>query len=132
MDDERDFTIDVPLAKVDTAKRLVTGIVMEPGTIDSQNDFATAEVIEKAAHDFLAEYNKKTQLGLMHEMFGQIGVNLVESYIAPVDFELNGVAVKKGTWVMTTKINDDELWDKVQKGEITGYSVGGIATVPAE
>lgn len=131
MDTEEDFKLDIPLNKVDTAKRLVTGIVLEPDVVDSQGDTVPAEVIEKSAHDFLAEYNKMSQLGLMHVMFGELGISLVESYIAPVDFELNGVAVKKGTWVMTTKIHDDVLWGKIQNGEITGYSVGGTATVRA-
>jgi len=27
--------------------------------------------------------------------------------------------------VLATKINDSRVWDMVEKGEITGYSVGG-------
>ncbi len=129
---DHDVKINIPIAKVDQAKRLVTGIVLEPDSIDSQNDTVSADVIEVSAHDFLAKYNKMTQMGLMHTIFGQIGVSLVESYVAPVDFELNGKPVKKGSWIMTTKIHDDQLWNKVQNGEITGYSIGGVATLPAD
>lgn len=125
------FKIDLPINKVDSDKRLVTGVVLEPDTVDSQGDIVSAEVIEEAAHNFLSRYNQQTQLGIMHSVFGKLGIELVESYIAPVDFALNGVDVKKGTWIITTKILDDALWEKVKKGEITGYSVGGTATVAA-
>ena len=32
---------------------------------------------------------------------------------------------KKGDWFMGTKIVDDDLWGQIERGEITGYSMGG-------
>lgn len=49
----------------------------------------------------------------------------VESYIAPCDFEMNGHTVVKGSWVMATKINDDNLWKEVVEKGINGYSIKG-------
>ena len=33
----------------------------------------------------------------------------------------------KGAWVLVTKVLDDDIWEKIQKGVITGYSLAGSA-----
>lgn len=119
----------VPIAKIDKEKRLVTGIVLEPDTIDAQDDTIDAEAIERAAHNFLSKYHKETRLGLLHKIFGEIGVDLVESWVSPLDMVMGEEKVKKGTWVMTVKVLDDALWRQIKSGEITGFSIGGVATV---
>lgn len=50
---------------------------------------------------------------------------VVESYIAPVDFELGGEKVKKGDWLVGCVWNR-EYFDKILSGERTGYSIEGI------
>lgn len=126
---DADVTWQCTFVKADTAKRLVTGIVLEPDEIDLQNDTISEEEIERAAHKFLAQYNKLTKMGLMHQMFGNIGVDLVESWIAREDGSMGGAPVKKGSWLMTVYVKSDPLWRKVQDGEITGFSIGGTAKV---
>ena len=115
-------------------RRLVTGIVLEPGVVDAQNDIEKAEVIERAAHQFLANYNRPptdggTTLGLMHKQFQDVGVELVESSIAPADYYLGGTTnakkVKKGSWVVTVHVSSDKTWSDVKDGRLTGFSVGG-------
>jgi hypothetical protein len=129
-----DIVITIPIRKVEAEKRLVYGIVLQPGTAedtDAHKDWVSAATIEKAAHAFLTRYHRQSQLGLQHTVFGEIGVDLAECYIAPVDFELGGEAVTKGSWVMVTKVVDDALWEDVKSGKFTGYSIGGVATVAA-
>lgn len=106
----------------DEAERLVYGIVYEPDTIDAHGDFADAKTIEKAAHEFMLKYR---QIDKKHDFVAGVG-EVVESYIAPADMELNGETVKKGTWILTTKV-DEETWEAVKEGEFQGYSLAGIA-----
>lgn len=106
----------------DEEKRLVYGIVYEPDTLDAHNDYADAETIEKAAHEFMLKYR---QIDKNHDFVAGVG-EVVESYIAPADMELNGEPVKKGTWILTTKA-DEETWEAVKKGEFQGYSLAGVA-----
>ncbi|MFA2589977.1 XkdF-like putative serine protease domain-containing protein [Bacillus mobilis] len=106
----------------DEEKRLVYGIVYEPDTLDAHNDFTDAETIEKAAHEFMLKYR---QIDKNHDFVAGVG-EVVESYIAPADMELNGEPVKKGTWILTTKA-DEETWEAVKKGEFQGYSLAGVA-----
>ena len=115
--------IYVPIVKADEEKRLVYGIVLEPGTIDSQNDAVTSDEIEKAAHGFML---RAGGLDREHErLLEKSEAAIVENYIAPVDFELGGQAVTKGSWLMVTKIFSDLMWGQVKAGEIAGYSIRG-------
>lgn len=119
----------VEIAKANDEQQTVTGIVLQPETTDAQGDIYDADVIRNAAYDFLASYNKTTKLGLQHSTFPKGKMDLVESYLAPIDFVLNTHIVKGGSWVMTVKVLDSKLWAKVKAGTIGGFSIGGKAKV---
>ncbi|AQY42394.1 XkdF-like putative serine protease domain-containing protein [Bacillus thuringiensis] len=112
------------LTKADDPKKLVYGVVYEPGVEDAHQDFMTAEEIEKAAHEFLKD---SRDIDKQHDFVPGAG-ELVESYIAPDDLEINGQTITKGSWVIATKATD-EVWEQIQNGDITGYSMAGIAEV---
>jgi hypothetical protein len=105
-------------------QRLCYGVVYEPMVEDAHGDYATEYEIQKAAHGFL----DFKSMNFMHE----VGLNdsqarVVESYIAPIDMNLNGQSIKKGSWVMVAKVEDDNLWKQIKSGDITGFSMEGIA-----
>lgn len=104
--------------------RYVLGIVLEPDTVDAQQDIYDADEIRKTAHEFMEKYRT---IGLMHKGGVNDKVKILESYLAPCDFEVNGQPVKAGTWMMAVKVLDDELWGACKKGELTGFSIGGSA-----
>lgn len=122
------FDLNVTFAKVDDEKRELLGIVYAPDVIDAQGDSASAEEIEKAQRKFNA--GAKT-LGIMHKERSGERAYIVESYLAPTDFRLNGRLVKRGTWLMSVRVTDDELWSKVKSGKITGFSMAGRAKAGA-
>lgn len=108
----------------DDEQRLVYGVVYEPDVEDAHEDVMSAEEIEKAAHKFMTDYRN---IDKQHSFEAGSG-DLVESYVAPADFTVNGETITKGSWVITTKASE-EVWESIKKGEITGYSMGGIAEV---
>lgn len=113
-----DITIERSIFKADDDKKLVYGVVLEPGEIDAQGDMCDECSIEKAAHEYLM---RSRVVGKQHETKAQAGV--VESYIAPKDDpEMN---IKKGSWIMVVKVHDQKLWEAVKNGEFTGFSIGG-------
>lgn len=115
----------IPIFKADKTKQIVYGVVLEPDTVDAQEDVMLAEDIEEAAHKYLAE---SRTVGSRHAK--PIKAVPVESYIAPVDFHGEGQygnqIVKKGSWVLGVKVLDAREWAKVESGEYTGFSVGGV------
>jgi hypothetical protein len=120
MDTERvEKSWEVPFIQTGD-RQIVYGVVSEPHTIDLQGDRLSPEEIEKAAHAFMVN-SRKVNKG--HG--GPTAADVLESFIAPGDFTVNGSQVKKGSWVMAVKVNDPDVWQAVKKGFITGFSIGG-------
>jgi len=125
--DETTEKRQVEITKVNKKLRLVTGVVLKPEDRDAHNDIYSEDVIRQAAHDFVANYNETTAIGFMHADFSK-KLLLVESYVAPMPMQINGRDVPKGAWVITVKVLDDEIWQKVLNKEIRAFSIGGLAT----
>ena len=120
----------VPIIKKDNDEQIVTGIVLEPDEVDAQGDTVSKEAIKEAAHKFLAKFNKDTELGFMHKAFGDLGISLIESWVARKDGDFGGSPVKSGSWLMSVKADkNDALWKKIKSGDISGFSIGGVARV---
>ena len=117
------------ILKADVDTHYVTGIVYEPLTEDTDGNFMTAEEIQKAARWFVKNGDK---VDIQHSYEAAEGATVVESYITPCDFMISDTPVIKGTWVMTVEIDNAQLWDAVQKGEITGFSMGGVGKYSEE
>lgn len=112
------------VTKADDTQQLVYGVVYEPEIEDSHGDFMTAQEIEKAAHGFLKDARN---IDTQHDFEAGVG-EVVESYVAPTDIEIGTETIAKGSWVLVTKASE-EVWESIQKGEITGYSMAGTAEV---
>lgn len=123
------FTTYGRILKTDTENHFVTGIVYEPMVEDSQGNYMTEAEITKAAHWFMKNGG---DVDLQHCFKKCDGAEVVESYIAKCDMEIEGQEVKKGTWVMTMEITDANVWKSIQKGEITGFSMGGAGVYSEE
>lgn len=122
-DGQAQFSTLGKVLKVDAETHYVTGIVYEPLTEDAHGNFMTETEIRKAAYWFAKNGDK---VDLQHSFEQAEGVTVVETYVAPSDMTVEGQPVVKGTWLMTVEVENAEIWDKVQKGEVTGFSMGGI------
>lgn len=109
---------------VDVEKRHFTAVVLRPNEVDLHGDIYDEECVEKACHSYL-EFCRKANL--QHVVETELAT-VVESSIAKSDYQLGEGAVKKGDWVMTMRINDDDLWAMCKKGAFTGFSVGCMAS----
>lgn len=110
--------------KVDDEQRTVLGIVLEPDVVDSQKDTYDTATVRDAAWGYVEAFQN---IGLQHQELINGKVRILESYLAPVAFELNGVAIKTGTWLMRVRVTDDTVWADVKAGKLTGFSIGGTA-----
>lgn len=122
----------LPITKEGAMKQLVYGVVLEPNSFDSQDDFMLPHHVEKAAHGYLkkAIRGKSTVAKLQHRLPGfkrdKPSIVPVESFVAPVDFTYDGVeTIKKGSWVMCMHVEDTDLWQDFLDGKYQAFSVGG-------
>lgn len=116
------FEKSAPILKVDEEKRIVTGVVYEPDTPDTHDEFMTAQEIEKAAHQFLKDYRN---IDKQHDFTSGQG-EVVESWIAKSDTTVGEQQIREGTWLMSVHVPDDEIWSEIKKGNITGFNMGGV------
>lgn len=119
---EASFTTNCKIVKADKDNHYVTGIVYEPMTEDAHGNYMTEAEITKAAYWFAKNGN---QCDIQHNFEKLENSAVVESYVTKCDMEIEGQQIKKGTWMMTVEI-DDDTFEKVEKGELTGFSMGGV------
>lgn len=117
-----DFQTYGRILKADAGSHFVTGIVYEPMVEDTDGNYMTEEEITKAAHWFAKNGNK---VDLQHSFEPLDGAVVVESSVTKCDMELEGQPIRKGTWLMTVEIQDEDIFQAIEKGEITGFSMGG-------
>ena len=116
-------------------KKLVYGLFRVPGPVDSPNDVIDDAQIERAAHEFF----RKSRI-LDHQHKEDLPPNIaepVESYVMPTTVNVGGKIIKRGSWILVSKIHDSGLWEKIQRGELLSYSIRGIGkrepiTLPEE
>lgn len=110
-----------PIKKSEQAKRLVWAEVYAPDRPDSDAEFMRAEEIEAMAYDFMRRM-KQDQVDAGHDQINKDGCCVVESFIA----RKGDPEFIEGAWVVGMHIDNDELWAKVEKGEINGFSMEAL------
>lgn len=107
----------------------VTGVAYEPMVADTDDNYMTAEEIQKMAHWFLKNGRMVDE---QHDFEQNLNCQIVESWIAPNDGYIGDQEVKKGAWLVKIEVKDPEIWKKIENGDITGFSIGGVAKYGTE
>ena len=128
-DGRANFSTFGPIVKVDADTHYVTGVVYEPMKDDTQGDFMTEDEIQKAAYWYM---ENGQNVDIQHSFQPFSGATTVESWVTKSDQKIGDQDIQKGTWMMTMKITDPEVFAEIQKGDITGFSMGGSGTYVEE
>jgi hypothetical protein len=121
---------DKTYGKIQVAKAVneelmqVTYVAMKPG-VDLQLDEVNLEDIRLAKESF----NKSMMRANMFHMVMTDTFDIIESYLAPTTMILNKSVVEEGEWLVTLQIYDNALWNMIKNDEITGVSIGALASV---
>jgi hypothetical protein len=96
---------------------------------DKQDEIYSSEAIRKTSHYWMENGGV---IGLMHRFDVSQHVSILETYLAPVDFTFKcsdgkKYKVRKGTWLLKVRVNNDDMWKAIKKGELGAFSVGGSA-----
>ena len=130
---------NLTFAKVDKDKRMVVSPALitnkqifryDPNTDSEYYVYFSPETVRKASELYL-RHNNHHKATYEHQDRVS-GVLTVESWIIEdpkIDkSRLYGFELKKGTWMVKMKIENDELWEKVKSGDIKGLSIEGYFT----
>ena len=126
---------EVELKEVDAEKRILMGAALVPNKqIYRRNKdkeyyiYFSEDTVRKASELFLMRSNQNNAT-YEHERKMLEGMSVVESWIIE-DEKLDksvkyGFNLPKGTWMISMKVNNDEVWKKVKEGEVKGFSIEG-------
>lgn len=119
----------------DEERHILTGVAMVPNLPIYRRDAEfgeyyitfTRDVIERIAIKFFREHCT-TSINLDHDVMVD-SCTIFESYlinhkrgIVPAEFS----DYPDGTWIISTKVDDPELWSAIREGRYNGYSVEGF------
>jgi len=104
----------------DASRQIVYSVALEPYIVDLENEWVGKDDIEEAAHEYLAKHRETK-----YRHGDYVNADVVESFIAPVAFQINGNDVAQGSWVVAMKVHDEDAWKDVEEGRIIGFSIGG-------
>lgn len=109
-------------------QRIVWAEVYAPMRPDSDGEYMDAETIRKMSYEFMKDM-KLDQIDSQHNNELVDGASVVESFIA----RKNDPDFIEGAWVVGIHIDNDEMWEKVEKGEINGFSIEAfVSKTPKE
>ena len=108
---------------------IVSGPVLIPQSKIFRNDalgmryvFFSKETIKEIAEKFLSK--KELKFNLQHT--DKVAhLNIVESYFAK---ESNTFGVPEGSWIVTAKVKDADVWESVKEGKFNGFSLQALFT----
>jgi hypothetical protein len=125
---------EMNLAEVDTEKRILMGPALIPNKMIFRkegehkfNVFFSEATVEQASQMYLKAGNQSN--ATLHHKTKVDGMSLVESWII-TNPEMDkskayGFDLPKGTWMVSMKADNDEMWKKAKSGEVKGFSIEG-------
>ena len=102
----------------------------DPNTDSEYYVYFSPETVKKASELYLKHNNHHKATHEHNERVS--GVLTVESWIIEDTKKdkstLYGFSLPKGTWMVSLKISNQDLWDKIKAGELKGLSIEGYFT----
>jgi hypothetical protein len=126
---------EVELKEIDAEKRLLMGASLIPNKEIFRKDeqgnefyiYFSEQTVRKASEMFF-QNSKQNNATLNHDQKIE-GMTVVESWIVDnpeMDKSKNyGFSFPKGTWVISMKVDNDEIWKEVKLGKVKGFSIEG-------
>lgn len=126
---------EVELKEVDQEKKILMGAALIPNKqIYRRNKkgeeyyiYFSEDTVRKASELFLMR-SKQNNATYEHEKKLE-GLSVVESWIIEDEqkdkSKLYGFDLPKGTWMISMKVNNEEVWNDVKEGKVKGFSIEG-------
>lgn len=131
----------VEFKTIDDDKRIIVGLALIPdkdiyrrkGDYEYNIRFSK-DTVRKASELYLKRLNNNNTT--LEHMELTSGVSVIESWIVEdVDRDktaLYNLNATKGSWAVTMKVDNDEVWKDVKAGKYLGLSIEGMFSEPKE
>lgn len=144
------FDTFAPIVKIED-EQIVKMIVLQADEMDAQNQVVSEKEIQNAMYRWMENYRR---LEVMHRdkadnlfpleerILGpedkawkqdwEGTFSILECFQAPIDYFEEDQLVRKGSWILTLRVQDKEIWQKIKNKELTGASIGGHGALTSE
>jgi phage head maturation protease len=125
---------EVELKEIDTEKRILMGAALIPNKkIYRRNKeeefyiYFSEDTVRRAMELFFINGNQSS--ATFEHKKAITGMTAVESWLIEDEkmdkSQLYGFNLPKGTWMISMKVDNDEVWQDVKDGKIKGFSIEG-------
>lgn len=109
----------------DETEQIAKGVLLVPNYVDEFGDFFQPETIEDLAQSFLPKIIAgDATIKLQHTRDASKIISLQESSVLLEPTEIGGTVYPIGSWYVSVKVHDDDLWELFEDNVITGFSIG--------
>ncbi len=126
---------EIELKEVDEEKKILMGAALVPNKQILRADkdgkgyyiYFSEDTIKKASELFLMRSNQNNATLEHKEKLN--GLSVVESWVID-NPEMDkskeyGFSLPKGTWMISMKVNNEDIWQEVKAGKVKGFSIEG-------
>jgi hypothetical protein len=127
--------LEVELKEIDLEKKILMGAALIPNKqiIRANKDgepyyiYFSDDTVRKASELFLMRSNQNN--ATIEHAQKLSGMSVVESWL--IEDEVHDKSVKygfnlpKGTWMISMKVNNEDVWKDVKDGKVKGFSIEG-------
>ena len=126
---------EIELKEVDAEKKILMGAALVPNKQILRADkdgngyyiYFSEDTIKKASELFLMRSNQNNATLEHKEKLN--GMSVVESWVID-NPEMDkskeyGFNLPKGTWMISMKVNNEDIWNDVKAGKVKGFSIEG-------
>ena len=126
---------EIELKEVDAEKKILMGAALVPNKQILRADkdgngyyiYFSEDTIKKASELFLMRSNQNNATLEHKEKLN--GMSVVESWVIDnpkMDKSKEyGFNLPKGTWMISMKVNNEDIWNDVKAGKVKGFSIEG-------
>ncbi len=120
------------VAKVSDEDRYTLGVMYVPDALDFDDEYTDARTLQKALWDQVRKGDRSVRDTHTKRRIGETVELMSWPFPVEVEAQVPNEGVRKyrlpaGT-VFAGVVWNENAWDRVKKGEIQGYSMGGVAT----
>jgi hypothetical protein len=126
---------EIELKEVDAEKKILMGAALVPNKQILRADkdgkayyiYFSEDTVKKASELFLMRSNQNNATYEHNQKLK--GMSVVESWL--IEDEVHDKSVKygfnlpKGTWMISIKVNNEDVWKDVKDGKVKGFSIEG-------
>ena len=126
---------EIELKEVDSEKKILMGAALVPNKQILRADkdgkayyiYFSEDTVKKASELFLMRSNQNNATYEHNQKLK--GMSVVESWL--IEDEVHDKSVKygfnlpKGTWMISMKVNNEDVWKDVKDGKVKGFSIEG-------